>query len=365
MLVQGTLHAQLSLDKPYLDSLLSATRSKYYLPAIGVAIILEGKLKWVDVDGVRKYGDTTQVTVDDKWHIGSDTKAMTATMIARLVEMGKLNWSTTISQVFPELKGKISSEYDSVTVEMLLCHRAGLLTETWPSGMSKMSLLHSRSSEREQRYDYVKQMLADPPRSKPGTKFEYANAGFIIAGAIAERVMDSPYADLMQQYVFGPLGMSSVGYGPTNTEGKIDQPWAHSMNGSKHVPMDADPTGDNPPVLTPAGRVHLSLADWAKFAIAHLDGEEHGGILQPSTYRKLHSLPFGGEYGFGWGISTRSWAKGTVLTHNGSNGMNFATLWLAPKIRFGVLVVTNQGDTNAEAAVSDVVTAVVTKLWIK
>ena len=129
--------------------------------------------------------------------------------------------------------------------------------------------------------------------------------------------------------------------------------------------MDADPTGDNPPVLTPAGRVHLSLADWAKFAIAHLDGEEHGGILQPSTYRKLHSLPFGGEYGFGWGISTRSWAKGTVLTHNGSNGMNFATLWLAPKIRFGVLVVTNQGDTNAEAAVSDVVTAVVTKLWIK
>ena len=66
------------------------------------------------------------------------------------------------------------------------------------------------------------------------------------AGAMAEKVMDTPYADLMQKFVFAPLGMTSVGYGTMNSAGKADQPWGHTMNGSTHIPMDVGPSADNP-----------------------------------------------------------------------------------------------------------------------
>jgi hypothetical protein len=86
------------------------------------------------------------------------------------------------------------------------------------------------------------------------------------------------------------------------------------------------------------------VGDWAKFVIAHLQGARgESGLLKPETVETLHTPAFGGEYAAGWLVTERPWGGGQVLTHAGSNTMNFAVVWMAPIRNFAVLVATNQG----------------------
>lgn len=91
-----------------LNSLLEPILKKYDLPALAAAIVTSKGLSAVGAVGVRRYGTNTPVTFDDQFHLGSDTKAMTATLLARLVEEGKLSWTTTLEQVFPHLASKMN-----------------------------------------------------------------------------------------------------------------------------------------------------------------------------------------------------------------------------------------------------------------
>jgi len=97
-------------------------------------------------------------------------------------------------------------------------------------------------------------------------------------------------------------------------------------------------------VIGPAGRIHCSIGDWAKFITAHLEGR-HGQsiLLKQETLEALHTPPFGGDYALGWGVVRRDWAGGTALTHTGSNGGNYALVWMAPQRDFAVIVTTNIG----------------------
>jgi CubicO group peptidase (beta-lactamase class C family) len=117
-----------------LNPLLEPLLKKYDLPALAGAIVTSKGLSAVGAVGVRKYGTDTPVTINDQFHLGSDTKAMTATMLATVVEEGKLSWNTTLEQVFPELAPKMDPAYRKVTLEQLLAHRAGFTDESWPQG---------------------------------------------------------------------------------------------------------------------------------------------------------------------------------------------------------------------------------------
>src|SRR5262245_40526535 len=109
-----------------LNAILEPIRAKYELPALGGAIVQGDRVVAVGAVGVREVTDKTSVTPSDQWHLGSCTKALTATLCAILVEQGKLKWDTTIADVFPELRDTMRSEYRSVTLEQLLTNRAGL-----------------------------------------------------------------------------------------------------------------------------------------------------------------------------------------------------------------------------------------------
>lgn len=155
----------------------------------------------------------------------------------------------------------------------------------------------------------------------------------------------------MQTRIFDPLGMTTCGFGAMGTAGKIDQPWQHKLIAGKHLPIDPGPLADNPAVIAPAGSVHCSILDWAKFIQIHLQGEQRqsGPLkLKPETIKYLHTAPIGGNYGFGWLILDRPWAGGRVLNHTGSNTQNYAVVWVAPAKDFAVLVMTNQADTGEE-----------------
>jgi CubicO group peptidase (beta-lactamase class C family) len=326
-----------------INNLLLPILQKNNLPSLAGGIVTIDSFVASGAVGVRKAGTNIPVTLNDKWHLGSDTKAMTAMLIGALVEQGKLKWETTIEEVFPEYATSLQSELRKVTLLHLLSHRAGLV------GNINWGLVPKIGTILEQRQVVLKMAAATKLLSDPGSKYNYSNLGYVIAGAMAEKVTNTSWENLITKTIFEPLGMKSVGFGGTGTPGEIDQPWGHKANGK---PVSGNgPQMDNPSVIGPAGTVHCTLKDWSKFIIDQLRGAKGDtALLQPETYKKLHTPLFGGNYSLGWLITQRDWGGGTVLTHAGSNNMNYALVWMAPNRNFAVLICTNQGGSSAQKA---------------
>ena len=324
-------------------SLIEPIRQKHGVPALGVALMTSNGVVTSAVTGTRKAGTDVAATIDDRWHLGSDTKAMTAVIMATFVERGTLTWETTLGEVFTELAAGFPSDFRAITVTQLLSHHAGL-----PANLAWRQIAQSAPALPEQRLNALKIAATTKLTSPPGTKYEYSNLGFALAGAIAERVGGKPWEELMREIVFKPLGMTNCGFGGVGTPGTIDQPWPHTADGKPTA--SNGPAVDNAAVLGPAGTVHCSIADWSKFIADQLRGARGtGALLKTDTYKALHTPRFGGNYAFGWGITSRVWAGGTVLQHSGSNTMNFCVVWVAPLRDVAVLAVTNQaGDAAAE-----------------
>ena len=331
-----------------LAQLLEPIRKKHKLPCLGAAVIVEGKLAGVGVVGVRKLGADVPAQTTDLFHLGSCTKAMTATVIARMVEEGALKWNRPLEKYFPDWKEKIHPDYRRVTLKQLLCHRAGLPDN--PSFVLRLKGLSAKEAESPAlRLEVARAALAGAPASAPGTKFAYSNTGYILAAAIAEKVTGKTWEKLMREKLFQPLNMTTAGFGPPGDAQKIDQPWPHKTGlfGGVSPIAPGDLGSDNPPFYASAGTVHCSLADWEKFTLLHLGHPENSNIVTSATLTRLHSLPFGGDYGYGWSVVERDWAGGKALTHAGSNTVNFAVIWLAPRKDFAVLIVTNRGGDSA------------------
>jgi CubicO group peptidase (beta-lactamase class C family) len=202
----------------------------------------------------------------------------------------------------------------------------------------------------------VREELAKKPQSPPGKTYTYSNLGYIIAGAVAEKVTGKSWEQLMSSEIFEPLQMKSASFGGTGTPGKIDQPWPHTADGKPTA--ENGPTVDNLPAMGPAGRVHCTIQDWAKFVQDQLRGDRgEPALLKPEAYQTLHSTHFGGDYALGWMVAERSWGGGKVLNHAGDNTMNFANVWIAPKRDFAILVCVNQSGKAAFAASDDAIGA--------
>jgi len=345
---QDADHAQLAAD-PQISALLAKVAQQSDMPAMAGAIVTGNGLVAFGVAGVRKRGTDSPAMPNDLWHLGSNTKAMTATLVARLVEQEKLKWDTTLGEVFPGGNSKIHPGFRDVTVLQLLSHRAGL-----QANLKLSDYLGAKESQ--QRLRAVRQELTKPPQAEPGSKYQYSNLGYIIVGAMIEKATGKPWQTNMKAEVFGPLKMKSAGFGGTGTIGKVDQPWGHTDDG-RPVSQNG-PSVDNPPVMGPAGRVHCTIQDWAKYVADFLRGMRGEQALLPAVaYKKLSTPPFGGDYALGWIVTQREWAGGIALTHSGSNTMNYATVWMAPQRDFAILVCTNQGGDAASKACDAAVVA--------
>jgi hypothetical protein len=100
--------------------------------------------------------------------------------------------------------------------------------------------------------------------------------------------------------------------------------------------------------------VHCSLVDWGRFLQLHLRGASgESKFLKKETFEVLHTPWPGGDYACGWGVLDRSWGKGVVLSHSGSNTTWYATVWIAPKTNRIFVAATNRGDDAAAKGVDD------------
>lgn len=339
-------------------------RESNALPALAAALWKDGQLVAQGAVGHRALGQDAKVTTEDQWHLGSDTKAMTAVLMAILVEEGKLSWHSTIGEVFADLKKEIHKDWAEVALEQLLQHRSGLAEDRIPDAVIFPALRKLEGPMREQRRKLVKMVLAAPPKENPGTAFQYSNHGYAIAGAMAEAVCEQSWESLMQERVFRPLGMDSAGFGPPGVAEEGQQPQGHYLS----LPIPPGPPADNPAVWGPAGAVHASLEDWGKFLNLFLttppsaedvaSGQAKKPLLSADSLEKLMH-PSADNYALGWMVMEREWGDGMVLTHSGSNGMWFAVTWVAPKKGFAAMAVTNCASAKAGGACDKVIGALI------
>lgn len=311
------------------------------LPAVGVAVVTSKGIEYMFVRGALTMNGSVAATEKNMWHLGSCTKSMTAMVVARLAEQGKLDLDMPLDKVFPEFK--VHDKYKVATLRHLLAHQAGI-------GQKFDYSLTRGKTVPEQVQIAAKYFLENAPQGEIG-KYEYANFGIVIAGAAAAKVAGKSIDDLLSDQ-FASMGIKDYGYGPCGE----DQPWPHKDG----VPLRSRVPGhDNPPVITCAGRVHMTLPEWAKYIQEHLKAFRGESKVVPQLYlREMMKPPLKTTYSMGWAIAPRTWAGGVAFNHTGSNTVNYCMVWMAPAKDKAYLVVTN----TAGEGVADSVDLLVSEL---
>ncbi|CAL1690956.1 hypothetical protein MMB232_01090 [Brevundimonas subvibrioides] len=309
-------------------------------PGLGGMIVGPQGAIWTGARGVRRAGVADAVTANDQWHLGSNTKAMTAALYGRLVDQGQARWDASLSSLLPDVA--IDPAWRDVPLTAVMGHVAGLSDQT---AMGTAWLMTARGDARslsDQRRALAEAFLAVPPAGTPGT-FAYANGNYVLVGAVIERITGRPWEQVMQTDLFQPLGIESGGFGaPTGA-----QPWGHSRG---RAVDPAGPVSDNPLAMGPAGTVHMTLADYGRFLSVFLNG---GDDWLSADSRTRLTRPMGNgqpPYAGGWIVAEgQPWAGGPALTHDGSNTMWHVSTWVAPGTQRAFVAVSNDGEAGRAA----------------
>jgi CubicO group peptidase (beta-lactamase class C family) len=332
-----------------LPELIEWARASQNAPALAVVLVRRGQIAESGAVGRRSAENTIAVTSGDRWQIGSMTKAMTATLAAILVEDGLITWETTPVDVWPELANSIHPAFRNVTLRQFLSHSSGMKRDDVfaPAEDSAPGTLMQK------RRAWSEHLLTGAPEGTAGT-FSYSNVGYVVAGAMIETRAGSPWETALTTRVFAPLGMTHTGFAAPGTPGAIDEPLGHiSRNGGFDPVSPGSAEANIPGAVGPAGNVHTTLEDYARFMQAHIAGARGvSGLLTADSFQTLQR-PVVSNYALGWGFNGNFPTLGVPgVSHSGSTGRWFSVVWLAPSLDAGVMVVTNGGGDRGSAAVS-------------
>lgn len=305
--------------------------------------------------GLRKRGDPANVTIEDKFHLGSCTKSFTATLTAILVDRGVLTWETTVGEVLKRSVRGMHEAYESVTVEQLLAHTGGFATQPPSEAWGQAWKDQGRLKPEEQRERFVSRLLREKPAYSPGTRTEYTNQGYAVLGVMLEKLAKRPWEALIRREIFTPLGMKGAGFRSPDVDRKVKHPWGH--RGAE--PVVPGVRGDNPDAIAPAGAIHASLREWGLFAQWYLRGEpkpllEHRETMARLRHRLDQSQPLAVG---GWNLLERRHLGGECVQMIGSNTMWMAIMWIAPGKNRIVLVATNAAPESAFGSCDQAVSA--------
>ena len=325
-------------------------RESHGVPGLVCALVTTDGASDVGAAGVRATNAETPIAVDDRMHLGSCTKAFTATLAAVLVADGKLQWDSTVESVLGSRVAVIEASWRTVTLEQLLRHRAGA-----PSAAESAAWSAAFACTEEPmvcRHAFVADMLGRAAVAR-GT-FAYSNQGYAVAGRMLEVASGTgkSYETLLTERVLTPLGITRAGFGAP-TRAQKESPRGHDDRGG----LDDI---DNPSAIAPAGTLHMPIGEWAKFIAFHLGAQPPAALTSAATeLERLHAVAADAPHGaLGWMGVTRAWG-GAVLTHSGSNTKWYCVAWLSPEKGFAVLAATNQGGDKAAKACDEACAALI------
>lgn len=257
--------------------------------------------------GLRQVGSTDKIQAGDAFMIGSITKAMTSALAGRLVEQGRIAWTTTLAEALPDLAAGMLPAYRGVTLEQLLAHRGGVLGFNDGEDSARLlAYLQSYSgtlpgTQAGRERFFAAWLLVQPPAAQPGQDFHYSNAGYALAALMLEVRTGRTYADLFEQELARPLGIT-VSWTLADTR-FANRPVGHG--GAKGqlstvTPEDGD-VAQWLALLQPGGvgttMTPDSYATWVNWHLRALRGETTP--LSASYLRRIQSL-VRGEYALGW-----------------------------------------------------------------
>jgi CubicO group peptidase (beta-lactamase class C family) len=326
-----------------ISAALELARAEANVPGVVAMAVQDGEVIAWGAAGERAMGKKDPLTIHDPMHLGSCTKSMTSSLVARLIEKEVLTWETTIAEAIPEFATKIDEGYHTVTIEELLKHQGGIAERRRP----KVAEFHGKMAEMEGdpvdvRREVLAMVLALPRSPSAPGSFDYSNYGYMTAGAMIETITGKSWEELMVEELFKPMGMESAGIGSPSGEGV---PVGHrTIGGGVHIPLKPGPGGALPDCMSPAGLAHSNLLDWSRFVGEHLAGERgEDGFLTAENYQRMHKDPGGSGYAAGWGLGkfAWSWGSGTTIEHNGSDNTWYSFVMGIPEVDLTILVAVN------------------------
>lgn len=332
-----------------LQSLVDEKRAAHGLPGLAAAVVRSGRIEAAAVSGVRRSGSHELIERSDRFHIASCTKSMTATVAAAAVSRGRLDWTSSLTGVLPELARAIRPEYRSVTLEQLLAHAARMPAYTQPAA-DRVAWMHALAgSPTEQRIAFLRDTLANEPPNEAAGDGAYSNVGYVAAAAMFEHATGTSWEAAARNQLAAPLGLRSLGFGYPATASSPHQPHGHARVGGRTEVLPFDRTRELAVCLRPAGAVHVSILDLARYARDHLNGlKGRRALLPPDVYARLHS-PLSGRasvFTLGWGVRQDE-QLGRLHFGAGSGGWFFARIWIAPERDAAVVTAANSGDAAA------------------
>lgn len=334
-----------SIGRPDLGPILERVRASSGLPSLSAVVVKGGKVVSRAVVGERAIKSGVAVTLRDQYQLGSISKSFTATVIARLVEQGKLRWDATLEQLLPDVP-KLEA-YKSVTLEMLLYHVAGFPADIKDPSVYDWNLEPSAARER-----YLEIALLTDPEFAPGQMVAYSNIGYVIASLIAERAGGKPWDALVREIVLEPLGMR-CGFGVIFAP--LTNPHPHSIQNGRVTALQPVAGNGNSPVLNGADNLRCSMNDLGLYLAAHLEGERgQDGIIKSTSFKFLHRARANGGQDIRAALGWFVFPSGEIW-HNGSNTLNYAEMILMPAQDTAIAVATNAAGGGADArAVAEV-----------
>lgn len=293
------------------SSLADSIRKAYHIPELGYAVVSSSQVLEMQTLGIKKIKTTLAAEPNDKFRIGSNTKAITGFIAAQLVKQGKIKWDTKFFDLFPELKANSNPAYYDLTLLNLLTFRTRLFSYTYT--YSEPTKDQFKGNEEEQRYQFTEWFFQQKPVNGKDS-IHFSNLGYVAAAEMLEKASGKSYKELVAG-LGKQLGIT-FGFGTPNSTDSL-QPWGHN---SDLVP---EARGENFKLnwLLAAGNINASLPDYAKFIQLQLKGlAGQSGLLSKEEFHFLH---YGlDRFAVGW-----FWAEenGQTFSYNIGNPGTFLT----------------------------------------
>jgi CubicO group peptidase (beta-lactamase class C family) len=323
-----------NLDIPALEATANAELAATKTPGAAIGIVQQGRLIYAKGFGTSNVETGAPVTPETLFRLGSTTKMLTAAAVATFVAEGKLHFNDPVGNSITGLDPAIAA----LTVNQILSHTAGLKDEAIMNGRHDDNALGQE----------IRAWKSDWLFTKPGVIFSYANPGYWLAGYLAETLGGKPYADVMQDRVFGPVGMVSSTVRPLMA---ITRPLSQGHDIVNGKPTVLRPAPDNA-ANWPAGSVFSNLNDLSRFTIAMMnDGKLDGKqALSPKVVTALttpHAKAPGWETPYGYGLNVQK-TGGRVWTHGGARAGYGSFIAMLPDRQAAVIVLCNRSGESLE-----------------
>jgi len=342
VLVALALSAPLAMaDEPRdLTPRVEALRAKIDVPALAVILFDDEHTLARGLAGHRSTANDTPITWDDRFHVGSLSKAMTATVAAALVEDGTIKWNATLADHCEEAT-RIPEQYRPIKLRQFLAHRSGLPDDRHGRYALYAALWMRGDTPLNTRHFAVPTSFAQEGMAEPEASMLYTNTGYMMAGHMLEEAAGKPFEDLIRERLFEPLKMTRAGFGEPVEQYDDAEPRGHIRSGDTLDPAPRGPFGALPLAMNPAGGVHCTPPELAAFVRAHLAGlRGKDGLVTADSFKLLHADPEGDGYALGWALDTRD-PQAVISQHAGSNMRWFAVMAVDPANNRGLIAVMN------------------------